>query len=62
LEEIHQNGMYFVQLQRIQFMTLHFHGHTITSNSCAEMLSLWLLHWLEEDLNALIIQQDEALP
>ena len=31
-------------------------------NSCAEMLSLWLVHQLEEDLNDLIIQQDESLP
>jgi hypothetical protein len=26
------------------------------------MLSIWLVHQLEEDLNDLIIQQDESLP
>jgi len=61
LEEIYQNSVYFVQLQRIKFVTLHFYGYTVTGNACAEMLSLWLLHWLEEDLNDLINQQDEAL-
>jgi hypothetical protein len=30
-------------------------------NSCAEMLSLWLVHQLAEDLNDLIIQKDESL-